>query len=410
MARTGPVAGWALGGRVFSSSVPAESAKGWVAGWALGGRAFSSSVPAAGAKGRVAGWALGGRAFSSSAVSAKERVLILGSGWGGFKIARDLDKAKCEVTLVSPANHFLFTPLLPSTAVGTLEFRCIQEPVRTIPHVRYVQAKARSVDLEHQVVTCRDVFGNEREFDVPYDRLVVAVGNKTSTFGIPGVAEREGKQVFFLKHLFHARQIRNRILELFELADMPGLSAEQRRRLLSFVVVGGGPTSCEFVSELHDFLRSDVARWYPDMTQDVRVTLVEAGPNLLGPFDRVLQKHARTLFDLRGIVVRTSVAVERVVDGATAAGEAELPEAQLSDGSSISFGLMVWSAGLAPVKFVEELQLPVGRGGRLLVDGCCRVHGHEAAGDLFAIGDCAINEAAPLAQLAQVHKYEMHMK
>jgi NADH dehydrogenase FAD-containing subunit len=128
-----------------------------------------------------------GRPFSSSA-PVKERVLILGSGWGGFNLARKLDKAKCEVTLVSPANHFLFTPLLPSTAVGTLEFRCIQEPVRTIRDVRYVQAKARSVDLARRSVTCRDIF-KDREFEIEYDRLVLAVGNKTNTFGIPGVAE-----------------------------------------------------------------------------------------------------------------------------------------------------------------------------------------------------------------------------
>jgi NADH dehydrogenase FAD-containing subunit len=209
--------------------------------------------------------------------------------------------------------------------------------------------------------------------------------------------------VFFLKHLFHARQIRNRILELFERADMPGLSSEERRRLLSFVVVGGGPTSCEFVSELHDFLRSDVSRCYPDLAAEVQVTLVEAGPALLGPFDRALQAHARKLFDLRGIDVRTGVAVERVVDcPRTMAGGTDVPVAELSDGSSLVFGMMVWSAGLAPVKLVKALQLPTGRGGRLLVDGCCRVLGHEAAGDLFAIGDCAINEKRPLAQLAQV--------
>jgi NADH dehydrogenase FAD-containing subunit len=81
------------------------------------------------------------------------------------------------------------------------------------------------------------------------------MGCKTNTFGTPGVAEREGQDVFFLKHLSHARQIRQRTLECFERACTPGISEAERDSLLSFVVVGGGPTSCEFVTELHDFLR-----------------------------------------------------------------------------------------------------------------------------------------------------------
>jgi NADH dehydrogenase FAD-containing subunit len=143
----------------------------------------------------------------------KPLVVVLGSGWGGFHAAKQLDKAAFDVRVVSPSNHFLFTPLLPSTAVGTLEFRCIQEPVRTISGLEgYYQAKASSVDVANRAVQCRDIFKN-REFSLPYDYLIVACGSKTNTFGTPGVAEREGEEVMFLKHLYHARSIRNRILE-----------------------------------------------------------------------------------------------------------------------------------------------------------------------------------------------------
>jgi NADH dehydrogenase FAD-containing subunit len=85
------------------------------------------------------------------------------------------------------------------------------------------------------------------------------MGCKTNTFGTPGVSEREGQEVFFLKNLSHARQIRNRTLGCFERASMPGISGAERDALLSFIVVGGGPTSCEFVTELHDFLRVSFA-------------------------------------------------------------------------------------------------------------------------------------------------------
>lgn len=125
----------------------------------------------------------------------KERVVVLGVGWGGFRVAKDLDKSKFDVSVVSPRNHFLFTPLLPSTTVGTLEFRCVQEPARTIRGVHYHQARADKVDLAASEVHCTDVYDHgdrgSLSFKLPYDRLVVAVGTKSNTFGVPGVESRE---------------------------------------------------------------------------------------------------------------------------------------------------------------------------------------------------------------------------
>ena len=102
---------------------------------------------------------------------------------------------------VSPANHFLFTPMLPQTAVGTLEFRVVQEPVRQIEGLgHYYQAKARTLDLAARTVACEDIFHGER-FELGFDHLVIATGCKTNTFNTPGVEEAEGQEVFFLKHL-----------------------------------------------------------------------------------------------------------------------------------------------------------------------------------------------------------------
>ena len=161
----------------------------------------------------------------------KERVVILGAGWGGFRLAKDLDKNQFDVTVVSPRNHFLFTPLLPSTSVGTLEFRCVQEPVRTITGVHYHQANAKAINFETQEISCADVYSHyqkgkpltekrEINFVVPYDKLVIAVGTKSNTFGTPGILSQEEERigttgtnkhnVFFLKQLEHSRSIRNR--------------------------------------------------------------------------------------------------------------------------------------------------------------------------------------------------------
>merc|ERR1719253_1449142 len=124
-----------------------------------------------------------------------------------------------------------------------------------------------------------------------HDYLCVAGGMKSNTFNTPNVERLEGIVVFFLKHLYHARQIRNRILECFERASNPTIPKVQRDRLLSFIVVGGGPTSCEFVSELYDFIHKDVAKWYPDLTDHIKLTLVEAGPGILGSFDKALSEY-----------------------------------------------------------------------------------------------------------------------
>ena len=339
---------------------------------------------------------------TSSAPSTRPRVLILGTGWGGTKLARGLDKTKFDVRLISPANHFLFTPMLPSTAVGTLEFRAIQEPVRTIPGLsEYYQAKARHVDLDSKLVSCEGIFTG-RSFDVAFDYLVVAVGNKTNTFDTPGVVEREGEEIFFLKHLHHARQIRNRVLECFERAANPTLSAAERARLLSFVVVGGGPTSCEFTTELSDFLKSDVAKWYPEEAGLATVTLVEAGDRILGPFDAALSEYYREHLLKAGIDVRTKTAVKEVWHGDDGEGH-HTTRALLSDGSTLPFGAMVWSAGLAPVKFVENAgdALPTHeRSKRILTDDYLRVPG--TFGRVYAIGDCADVVDMPLPPTAAV--------
>lgn len=327
----------------------------------------------------------------------KPRVVILGSGWAGFTLARRLDKSLYDVRVISPANHFLFTPLLPSTAVGTLEFRAIQEPVRTIRGLgHYYQAKASNLDLDKRVVSCEDLYKGTK-FEVAYDYLCVAAGKKSNTFGTPNIERLEGVVVFFLKHLYHARQIRNRIVECFERATNPTIPDVQRDRLLSFIVVGGGPTSCEFMSELHDFINRDVAKWYPDLVKHIKLTLVEAGPGILGSFDKALSDYYLRKLAEKNIDVRLNTAVagidERYIEGE------QITVAKFKDGSEVNFGCMVWSAGLKPVKLISNSTLPLDRD-RVVVDEYLRVP--DTKGRVYALGDCAASLSDKLPPTATV--------
>lgn len=112
---------------------------------------------------------------------------------------------------------------------------------------------------------------------------MIAPGSETNTFGVPGV--EANPKVFFLKQLEHSRAIRNRLIECFERASSPACSEAEARRLLTFVIVGGGPTSIEFAGELYDFVKKDVIRWYPDLHSYITVTVVEASGHVLGTFN-----------------------------------------------------------------------------------------------------------------------------
>ncbi|MES1916019.1 MAG: hypothetical protein MHM6MM_007880 [Cercozoa sp. M6MM] len=284
----------------------------------------------------------------------KKNLVILGTGWAGFRICRSIDMNQYNVTVVSPRNHFLFTPLLPSTTTGTLEFRSIIEPIRTVEGLSYLQAKCVDIDTENNLIKCRDEF-SDKEFDLDYDDLVVSVGARNATFNVPGV---EPDKVFFLRNLEHARALRNRIIENFERASNPFVSREEARRLLTFVIVGGGPTSVEFAAELHDFVTQDVAVWYPDLQAQVRMELLEAGPQLLSAFDRTLRDYTLKTFRKRNVMVRLGTSVEKVTDEAV----------YLSDGDVIPSNCIVWSTGNSPTPLIENTSFPT-KQGRLVVCG-----------------------------------------
>ncbi|CAF3532151.1 unnamed protein product [Adineta steineri] len=309
--------------------------------------------------------------------NGKKKVIVLGAGWGGFQFVRYLNRKKYDVTLVSPRNHFLFTPLLPSTTVGTLEFRCIIEPVRTLSNLHYYQAHCDEINSKTNQIHCRDFFNTNKEFTLDFDYLICCHGAKSNTFSVPGVEQH----AFFLKQLSDARAIRNRLMELFERASNRFISDDERKALTTFVIVGGGPTSIEFSGELHDFIVEDVAKWFPDVK--TRVIVVESTDHILGTFDSKLTDYAMNILKSRSeITLKTNTHVKRVDEN----------EVLLSNGEVIPCGLTVWSTGLSPTELTSTLSfLKEKRSGRIYTNDHLQVliDDKTTINNIFALGDCA---------------------
>lgn len=316
--------------------------------------------------------------------NTRKHLLVLGTGFGAFNLARHLND-EYDITIVSPRNHFLFTPLLPSTTVGTIEFRSIIEPIRHArKDLRFFHAYAEDVDTAARSVRCIGV-ADGHPFDVPYDVLVIAVGAVSNTFGVPGVAEH----AMFLKELHDARELRQRIIRNFEQANLPGLGADERQRLLHFIICGGGPTGVEFAAELNDFLLEDLQNAYPQLVAEARITLVEATKEILSTFDEKLRRYATALFARQRISVLTESPVIKVDERAV----------YLKDGSRLPYGLLLWSTGNGPTALVDRLTFPKDDRSRILTDEYFRVKGYE---NIYAIGDCAAIESNPLPATSQV--------
>lgn len=314
-----------------------------------------------------------------------EKLVILGTGFAAVQMVRNIDVKRYQVTVVSPRNYFLFTPLLASTSVGTLEFRSIIEPIRTARRqVRYVQAKCMGIDPAAKSILCQ-ASEQDEPFNLEYDKLVIAVGAANNTFGITGVEEH----ALFLKDVADARAIRQKLLALVEQASAPNVSPEERRRLLHFVVVGGGPTGVEFAGEMHDFLLQDLAKWFPEIAAELQVTLIEASDRLLGTFAETLSAYTMRNFAKRNIKVRK----DTVVTGITA------EHVELADGSKVSYGLLVWSGGIAPTALVAESPFAKNEQARLVTNEFLEVIENPG---IYAAGDCAIIQGRTMATTAQV--------
>ena len=300
----------------------------------------------------------------------KPHIVVLGAGFGGLAFCEHFQDANARVTLVDRTNHHLFQPLLYQVATAGLSAPDIAQPIRAIlskhPNVTVLLDAVVEIKLDAKQVILTDEV-------LKYDYLVMALGGCTSYFGHP---EWEPFAPG-LKSLADALRIRNQILLAFERAETEA-KPEEHGRLMTIVVVGGGPTGVELAgafSELarhvlrKDFRRIDAA--------EARVILIEAGPRVLATFPPELSASGQKQLEALGVQVRNNTKVKNISEG----------RLELDNGETILAGNIIWAAGVSATPLTKRLGVELDRGGRVKVNPDLSVPGHPEA---FAVGDMAL--------------------
>ncbi|HWB07313.1 MAG TPA: NAD(P)/FAD-dependent oxidoreductase [Verrucomicrobiales bacterium] len=297
------------------------------------------------------------------------RVLVLGGGFGGLAFCKELRDSRFAITLIDRQNHHLFQPLLYQVATGGLSAPEIAQPIRSIlrkqRNVTVLMEEVRGIDLAQRSVQLENR-------TLEYDYLIIALGARTGYFGHPEWEPHAPG----LKTLEDARRIRTDALGCYEAAESSTDPAE-RARLLTSVVVGGGPTGVEMAGALAELSRKVLARDFRRIQpHEARVYLIEAGPRLLTTFDKSLSDYGRERLEKMGVTVKLATPVQNITPG-----EVTLPN------ETIRAATIVWAAGVEAVPLTRQLGVPIDRAGRIQVLPDLSVPGHE---NVFAVGDIAI--------------------
>lgn len=322
----------------------------------------------------------------------RPKLVVLGSGWGAVGVLKSLNYGDYDVTVISPTNYFLFTPLLPSAATGTLEVKTLIESIRSIIsrlNGHYLEAYADKIEFSDKLVKVHQldkVTGEKVSFYVPYDKVVIAVGSNSNSHGVEGLEHCNQ-----LKTAADAVTIKKKISSVLETACLPTTTDEQRRRLLSFVVCGGGPTGVEFAAELYDLLNEDMPKIFPMLLrQELSVHVIQSRSNILNTYDQRIAEYATERFQKETIDVLTNSRVVKILpdevifNQKTADGEMVL--------KSIPFGMCLWSTGVAQNPLARDVVTSLGTSQTnkraIETDSHLRVIG-APLGDVYAIGDCS---------------------
>ncbi len=308
------------------------------------------------------------------------KVIIIGAGFGGLHAARALARAPVDVLLIDRQNHHTFFPLLYQVGAAELEPEAIAYPVRTIlrkqRNADFLMASVTGIDLaKREVTTDGGAFA--------YDHLIVATGSTTSFFGVPGA----GEHALPLRSLEHGIRLRGHILRSFERAAASA-DPEERRRLLTFAIAGGGPMGVEFAGALAELVRGPLRKDYRRLDlREVRLVLIEAGNAVLPTMPPRLQAYTVQRLQQVGLEVKFGATVTRV----------EPDGVWLKDGTNIPAGTVVWSAGVRGDPATSAWGLPVGRGGRVTVSPTLQVPAHP---EVYVVGDLALTEGAAVPMVA----------
>lgn len=308
--------------------------------------------------------------------------MILGGGFGGLDVARAVGRSRVareywDLLLVDKENYFQFNPLLPAVAVGAVETRHIVYPLREMARhhgIRFHKNKASRIDLERHCVELHNGLTES------WDTLVLATGSVTNWFGVPG-AEAHARP---FKTLVDAMTLRARVVELFEMAEQARSDA-QRRRLLSFVMVGGGVTGVEVAAELIEMTRETLLPRYPSLSAShVSITVLEGGDRLVPAARPEHSRYVQRFLSRRGVRVELAALVREVEPHAV----------RLADGRRLEAFTILWTAGVTPPAIVRELPLLHHHDGRIVVDEF--LHALRPDGtpleDVFVIGDGAASK------------------
>jgi NADH dehydrogenase len=317
----------------------------------------------------------------------RPRVVIVGAGFAGLSAARALARAPVELTVIDRHNYHLFQPLLYQVATAALTPAEIAEPIRGVlrdqDNARVFMDEVTGIDTAARCVHTR---GGAR---IPYDTLVLATGARHSYFG----NEHWAAHAPGLKTIDDAFHLRQRILSAFEKAEMAE-EPEDRAALLTFLIVGGGPTGVELAGAIAELARSVACDFHHVDPASARVVLVEAGERVLSSFHPDLSERARRDLEELGVEVRTGGRVTEIGDRAAVIGE-----------ERIAAGTMIWAAGVQASPAARWLGVEAGRGGQIPVGPDLTVPGHP---EIYAIGDTAahVPEGAerPLPGVAPVAK------
>ena len=319
----------------------------------------------------------------------RPHVVIVGAGFGGLETAQKLAHAPVDITLIDRHNYHLFQPLLYQVAIAGLVPSQIAYPLRTIfrrqRNLTFQMSEVTSIDFAARYVRTNGSV-------IAYDYLVLAIGGQTNFFGLKAVEENG----FQLKSVEDATGTRNHLLRVFEQASRE-VDPEKRRALLTFIVVGGGPTGVETAGALAELITHVLTKDYPEMDlNEVRVILVEATGHVMATYPEELQKATIKLLESKGVEIFLNT---RLTDynGQTVTA---------ADGSQIHAHTLIWTAGVRSAELTDRLGLQQAAAGRVRVNPTLQLPQHP---EVFVIGDAAYLEDSkghPLPMLATVAQQE----